>query len=46
MRLDDLIRTFSVRLPDHVKLDVDGAELSVPKGHATPWRIRASEACR
>lgn len=32
MRLDDLVRTFGVRLPDHVKVDVDGAELSVLEG--------------
>ena len=32
MRLDDLVRTFGVRPPDHVKLDVDGAELSVLEG--------------
>jgi FkbM family methyltransferase len=32
MRLDDAVRTFALPLPDHVKVDVDGAEQTVLDG--------------
>jgi FkbM family methyltransferase len=31
-RLDDFVRYFNVRLPDHVKIDVDGKEIEVLEG--------------
>lgn len=31
-RLDDLVRQFALRAPNHIKLDVDSAELSVLRG--------------
>jgi FkbM family methyltransferase len=31
-RLDELIKQFALRLPNHIKLDVDGAEFSVLQG--------------
>jgi FkbM family methyltransferase len=34
MRLDDMVRTFGLAPPDHVKVDVDGAELGVLEGAA------------
>jgi FkbM family methyltransferase len=33
-RLDDLVRQFRLRPPNHLKLDVDGAEMSVLRGGA------------
>ena len=30
--MDDLIKTFSLPLPTHVKLDVDGIELNILQG--------------
>jgi len=31
-RLDDIIKQFSLRIPNHIKIDVDGAEYSVLQG--------------
>jgi FkbM family methyltransferase len=42
-RLDDLVETFHLPLPNHVKLDVDGGELDVLEGAA---RTLASPALR
>ncbi|MDP3794344.1 MAG: FkbM family methyltransferase [bacterium] len=37
-RLDDVISLFHLPLPDHVKIDVDGSEVSVLKGADTALR--------
>ena len=31
-RLDDLLKSFNIPVPNHIKIDVDGAELEVVKG--------------
>ena len=42
--LDDLIDKFGLEIPNHIKIDVDGAELEILKGGSTTFRNSAMQS--